>query len=194
MIRSNRWNEATKTYEEVVLGVGTTVERGETYAGDDMYSLWAVYFDAEKEAFVQIGYSGGYPEQLDYRRCEVDAPPELAEAYKRYSTAAECRREWSRQILSDSRAACQLTRGKHVVVIRGRKVPIGTCGTLIWVGEGDWGPRVGIKDAAGNVHWTAASNVQVTDEAYRSQMRAMGYCDGEIGTLEEPTLPLDSKR
>lgn len=69
--------------------------------------------------------------------------------------------------------------GKLAKVVRGRKVAKGTEGTIIWVGEGKYyGPipryrsaawstkgalRVGLKDAAGTVHWTAASNVEVTD-------------------------------
>jgi hypothetical protein len=62
-------------------------------------------------------------------------------------------------------------------VVKGRKVAKGTEGTVIWVGEGKYyGPvpryrstawstkgalRIGLKDAEGTVHWTAASNVEV---------------------------------
>lgn len=74
-------------------------------------------------------------------------------------------------------SAIELKLGAVVEVVKGRKVPIGTKGTVIWIGEGrsyaprrySWrnayaaGPkRVGIKDAEGTVHWTAASNVEVT--------------------------------
>ena len=51
--------------------------------------------------------------------------------------------------------------GKRLEVIRGRKVARGTTGECIWVGHGTYGPRVGIKDASGNVHWTSIDNVQV---------------------------------
>ena len=69
--------------------------------------------------------------------------------------------------------------GKTVVVARGRKVPQGTTGVVIWEGAGfdpyahtrNWrysyappaATRVGVKDAAGTVHWTASKNVDVTD-------------------------------
>ncbi len=56
-----------------------------------------------------------------------------------------------------------------VRVVKGRKVPVGTVGVLTWVGEGDYGLRVGLRDVHGTVHWTAASNVElhVTGELAR---------------------------
>lgn len=51
-------------------------------------------------------------------------------------------------------------KGRHVRVVKGRKVPVGTEGTVVWAGFGDYGSRVGIKDAAGTVHYTAASNAE----------------------------------
>lgn len=54
----------------------------------------------------------------------------------------------------------EIIKGATVEVFKGRKVPKGTTGTVIWIGEGQWGPRVGIKDAAGETHWTALDNVR----------------------------------
>lgn len=57
----------------------------------------------------------------------------------------------------------QITKGTKVRVVRGRKVPIGTEGVVIWLGSGTYMGktvgRCGIKDAAGKVHWTATANV-----------------------------------
>ena len=61
---------------------------------------------------------------------------------------------------------------KRVKVIKGRKVPLGTEGECFWMCSYDnskygdpWGiytsVRIGIKDDAGNVHWTALDNVTV---------------------------------
>ena len=55
--------------------------------------------------------------------------------------------------------ALTIERGAVVRVVRGRKVPLGTVGDVIWVGFGRYGARVGVKDADGVVHWTARSNV-----------------------------------
>ena len=64
------------------------------------------------------------------------------------------------------REAKAVRKGRHVRVVRGRKVPKGTEGVCIWVGDGTWGERCGIKDAAGVVHWTASKNVEAIDDVH----------------------------
>lgn len=44
-------------------------------------------------------------------------------------------------------------------VVRGRKVPIGFEGVVIWIGDGKYGMRVGIKNDAGEVAFMALGNV-----------------------------------
>jgi hypothetical protein len=89
--------------------------------------------------------------------CAVDAPPEILAAYKAWqeARAKEARKEY------EAREAATPRKGKVVEVVKGRKVPKGTRGEVIWLGEGSYGPRVGIKDLAGAVHWTSVSNVRV---------------------------------
>lgn len=66
----------------------------------------------------------------------------------------------------------RMYHNKRVKVVKGRKVPLGTEGNLFWMGTycrspyGDpWGIytsiRVGIKDDAGNVHWTSVDNIEL---------------------------------
>jgi len=61
---------------------------------------------------------------------------------------------------------------KQVIVVKGRKVPIGTTGECFWMGSKDysrygdpWGIytviKVGIKDTDGNVYWTSIDNIDV---------------------------------
>ena len=78
-------------------------------------------------------------------------------------------------------------KGKTAEVFKGRKVAVGTSGEIIWCGEGKWGWRVGIKDAAGEVHWTAMSNVRVTDAAERitSTEEIVERTDARIARLVE---------
>ena len=63
---------------------------------------------------------------------------------------------------------------KEVKVVKGRKVPIGTVGTVFHISSwcrskyGDpWGIyttfKVGIKDEVGNVYWTNIDNVEIQD-------------------------------
>lgn len=51
-----------------------------------------------------------------------------------------------------------LQKGSWVRVIKGRTVPKGTEGVVVWTGPGEYGPRIGLKDAQNTVHWTAESN------------------------------------
>jgi len=53
-----------------------------------------------------------------------------------------------------------------VEVFKGRKVPVGTIGELIWFNLDSYGSmKVGIKDAEGNAHFTAITNVRLTEKA-----------------------------
>lgn len=75
-------------------------------------------------------------------------------------------------LLQDCLAWLHSTPRKHerVIVTKGRKVPKGTTGVIVWVGEGRPPAhlhfrmrvplRVGVKDDSGTVHWTSSSNVE----------------------------------
>jgi len=54
----------------------------------------------------------------------------------------------------------KIIKGTDVVVVRGRKTPIGTEGVVFWLGEDNYGKvKAGIKDAEGNTIWIALSNL-----------------------------------
>jgi hypothetical protein len=50
-------------------------------------------------------------------------------------------------------------KGQTLVVVKGRKVPIGTTGVCFYSGEGRYGWRVGFETAAGETVWTDVKNV-----------------------------------
>lgn len=57
-----------------------------------------------------------------------------------------------------------IRKGQHVAVIKGRKVPKGTTGVVVWLGESDWGPRVGFRpDDGGPTVFLAIGNVAATN-------------------------------
>lgn len=85
--------------------------------------------------------------------------------------------EWNARFWSDRARAAERAeaarretfalKGQRVKVVKGRKVPVGTEGRCFWVGEGQWGWRVGLETDEGETHWTALSNVEavaVTEE------------------------------
>jgi hypothetical protein len=150
---------------------GLVLSLGERNGYDDS-DFYAVIWNPEKGCTERVQYATTrgwtYPNSAT-----VDATPEVLASYEAWCTKV---REDSRKAKEATEAA-EPKKGRMVKVVKGRKVPKGTVGTVIWYGacksfgpvpryRGNWVPaatpmRVGIKDATGAVHWTAASNVEV---------------------------------
>jgi hypothetical protein len=77
-------------------------------------------------------------------------------------------------------------KGMIVRVVRGRKVPIGTEGKLIWVGSTKFGKRVGFNDLSDTTHWTAWNNIEFIDPVDEKQVIEIAkqyYTEGGWGTI-----------
>lgn len=92
---------------------------------------------------------------------EVDAPADVIAAYNARVAQAQAAHAAKLAAEATEREARRVVKGRTIKVVSGRKVAKGTTGVCIWVGEGTYGERVGLKDAAGTVHWTALTNVAV---------------------------------
>ena len=83
-----------------------------------------------------------------------------------WANAHECDPDRSashQAMLASQIGSGEIIKGQTVTVVRGRKVPKGTTGTIIWIGDDAYGKaRVGIKTEDGETHFTAASNVEAT--------------------------------
>jgi len=93
----------------------------------------------------------------------IDATPEVRaafEAYKAEQKALKRAEEAARYAAIEAARAKEPRRGRTIKVVKGRKVPKGTTGVCIWIGNGHYGIRVGLKTADGEVFFTAASNVE----------------------------------
>lgn len=140
------------TYQGLVLDLGE-------YNGRDDSDFYAVVWDRDNKCTKRVEYASTrgwtYP-----NGASVDATPEVLAEYEAYCKEKQAQIEAQRQ-----QAEAQTPRkGKTLKVVKGRKVPIGTVGECIWTGPDSYRPnhtRVGIKDAAGTVHWTSADNVVV---------------------------------
>lgn len=64
-------------------------------------------------------------------------------------------------------------KGKEVEVVRGRKVPIGTRGTVFYSGKGKWGWRIGFTGTDGGEYWTDAYNVELVSELSSTSSRKL---------------------
>ncbi len=149
-------------------GVGTTLEH---YARCEriMSDVWddvsyALVWDAEAGCPKAICLGVSY----DRREGEstivtIDATPEVLAAYEAWKVAEKARKDaeeaarWEAIRMAEAK---QPRKGRIIKVVKGRKVPKGTTGVCIWIGQGDWGTRVGLKTEDGTVYWTAASNVE----------------------------------
>ena len=125
------------------------------YNDSDWYM---VVWNHEKQAPESIEFASTRGWSYPCYGSRPDATPEVIALYAAYQAEAERKYREERERAEAARPA----RGKVLKVVRGRKVSIGTMGTCFWVGDSRWGKRVGIKDAAGTVHWTAISNVEVS--------------------------------
>lgn len=150
-----------KTYEGAVLNTG---ERN----GYDDSDFYADVWDEASKSIKRVDYATtrGW---TYLNGAAVDATPEVIEKANAYARARALE-SFKAAAAADAR---KVAKGKRVKVVKGRKVPKGTEGTVFWVGAGraysysqaKWGvpDRVGFRTADGTVHWTAASNLEVTD-------------------------------
>jgi hypothetical protein len=67
--------------------------------------------------------------------------------------------EAERAAIAAAQEAGEIRKGVIVEVVKGRKIPIGTCGEVFWSGEGAYGDRVGMM-VDGEKIYTAATNVK----------------------------------
>ncbi len=153
-----------RSHKGLVIGVG----EHNHYDDSDFY---AVVWNPEKKRPEEIEYATTrawtYP-----NHAEADATPEVQQAYVDYVKEVERKNA----LFKAHEEEHAVHKGKMVKVVRGRKVPIGTTGTVIWEGSTSYAPargprspswyqpevqRVGIKTADGTVYWTAGTNVEV---------------------------------
>jgi len=148
----------------------------------DDSDFYAVVWDEESQSLKEVIYYT--------TRCacdgvaHADATPEVIEkagAWLKKWAIDRVREELARDA---QKAAETINKGDQVRVVKGRKVPIGTAGIVIWKGEQSYGQsyprhgfahgpgfygqhvtRIGIKDAAGTVSWTSITNVEKVDQA-----------------------------
>jgi hypothetical protein len=132
---------------------GLVVATGEHNHYDDS-DFYAVVWDNGQPREVEYATTRGWT----YRNsAAVDADPATVAAYEGWLAA-------DREARAADRAAAEAARiakGTTVEVVRGRTVPAGTTGTVIWAGTRYGRDRIGVKDAAGTVHWTDARNAEV---------------------------------
>lgn len=149
------------TLKGCVVSVSTREER----VMSDVYApvTYAVVFDAATETFKEVYVRAHFECDPGTSSTEVDASNDIQSIYALHqeikaaeAALADMKRGLARQVAAVKAPAM----GRTVKVVKGRKVPVGTTGECFYLRDGNYGPRVGLKDSAGQVHWTAASNCE----------------------------------
>ena len=131
--------------------------------GYDDSDFYAVVWTGEEVRAIEWGTTRGWTYA---NSAQIDATDEVKAAAGAYLAARDIE-SWNAAAAHD---ALMIEKGSIVEVFKGRKVPVGTTGEVIWIGADRYkrgADRIGIKDADGEVHWTAADNARVTDGAER---------------------------
>ena len=150
------------SYEGKVLAVG----EHNHYDDSDFY---AVVWDEETGQPKEVGY-GTTRFWTYYNHATVDATDEVRAKYDAWQAARRAEIEKA----NAERDAKIPYVNRHVRVVKGRKVPIGTEGTVFWYGQDQYarntfrvfddgreGKRIGIRTDSGDKYFTAATNVEV---------------------------------
>ncbi len=143
----------------VVSHEGLVVARREANFWDDS-DFYAVVWEDGKSREIQYGTTRAWTYNSS---AVVDASPEVKAAYEAAETEARVAYAEYLERLETERLAGLPTKGKTVKVVKGRKIPVGTVGTVFWYGDGQWGWRVGLE-FEGKREFTAADNVEVLTE------------------------------
>ena len=105
--------------------------------------------------------SGMHPLHTMYDRNHgVSHPVHESSAYKAVvAPLAKLSIQLHEEILSLEREDKYISKGDTVVIVKGRKAPVGFTGKLFWMKASEWGMRVGVKDSSDKVEWTYLSNL-----------------------------------
>jgi len=125
--------------------------------------FYVLYWDEEKNRISEYEYATTRFGGTEGNHATVDATEEVkAKAQKHLEDVYY-------KMLTDenTRKSKVVEVGREVEVLKGRKVPIGTVGTIFWAKEANYSgrhvTRIGIQTSDGATHWTYAHNVQVKD-------------------------------
>lgn len=168
-----------RTYSQEVPGEIEDGDRARTQAFVDYWAGNKVISAPTTNFTSTMPTSGNGFDRMGRLLVDVDAVNEvgeLARGYREAAARAAAEKEAATRA-ANVRTTASARRapvvGTLVRVVRGRVVPKGTQGRVVWFGEGQYGLRVGIatsqrRDRNGrhlDVAWTAAKNVDVIPEA-----------------------------
>lgn len=157
----------------ILLGKKVPIRTGEPlYTGkviDTLKRSVRIGFDEWSEEVLAIVWS--YDSPIEVSLCiyglgstaeaEIDATPEVLEAYESFNKEKERKSKIDAALKNESDAQARLlvpAIGFPARVVKGKKVPIGTEGIISWASAEGFGTRIGLKDVFGKVHFMDRDN------------------------------------
>lgn len=160
-------NAAGERYTQVfsIHHEGLVIATRERNFYDDS-DFYAVVWNPETQSVETYEYGTTRFGGTDANSASADLADEHKPAYRDYlirqqeqALRAHDRKEWQQAAYA---AVTPSSKGQTVKVVKGRKVPVGFTGQIIWTGTDNYGnDRIGIRSAEGDTQFTAASNVVV---------------------------------
>lgn len=140
----------------------TVVAIESVYLGDGDTSYYAVVIGAGGIGYENVHF-GWTPLGAVVNASEAEIA--TYRAYKAAKDAAWCAEQKAcRAKIASEEEARAVSKGKLVLVARGRKVAKGTVGVVAWIGDSDWGTRVGLAIAGvDGLTYTAIGNLDVIE-------------------------------
>jgi hypothetical protein len=156
-----------ETFAGRVVALSSSVER-------IMSDVWATLFYAivmvDEGEYRELCY-GNDDCGATRNSAEIDATAEQISMYVSWRKAEDDRFAAEQEAIERARREARaemdrkaVKKGRTLRVVRGRKVKKGTEGRCFWVGESQWGKRVGMTLANGETVWIDARNVEAIAE------------------------------
>jgi hypothetical protein len=155
---SKAWEKGDRDQPMDIKFEGRVLQTYERNGYDDSDFVAIVFAEDNRFKHVEYASTRGWSYPNSARVDATDEVKDLAEAHLINIV-------YDRLIHAAQEKSQIVKRGCRIEVVKGRKVPKGTQGDIFWVGESQWGTRVGFNDDEGNTHWTAITNVEnITEE------------------------------
>ena len=149
-----------ETYQGRVVAVESRIER----VMSDIYADVGVAVVINDDgSFTRIGLGAQFELNPDYQTALVDASAMECQAYSKFLADQQAARELARSEDHAMQMVKTIKIGSRIIVTRGRKVPKGTVGVVLFLTNGSYGTRVGFtSEGQTDTLWTNLSNVEVS--------------------------------
>ena len=110
----------------------------------------------------------------------IDATEDVIASYKKHIDEIRIRNLniYDQADFENSEGIYEPRKGEKVEIIKGRKIKIGTILNCFWIGQTQYGMRIGLTDDSGKKYWTNAKNARRIIERPKFDLKYLGVSFG----------------